>query len=316
MLRRKALKKIFITTLTAFIIMVISVFPTKFNEETLNTSLEVEYLTGLGTNTIYLLKEDNYLVKTKIFLDSTDKIEQVRCLLDNLIIKDTANFLSGLYATIPANVHVNNILYEDKIMIVDFSKEILAVSKEEEKNMITSIVYSIMDLKDIEGVKILVDGQRLEEYPNSKEPLKEILTKDIGINERSDLKSRHNINKVVVYYLEDIDDNLYYVPVTKYVNDDRDKINIIIDELTTSYIYEPNLMSFLNSKAKLSSFEEKENVMFLNFNNLLMDKDKKIQEEVKNSVAYSVFDNYDVGSVIFMVDDELIDEVSRKSLEN
>lgn len=316
MLRRKALKKIFITTLTAFIIMVISVFPAKFNEETLNTSLEVEYLTGLGTNTIYLLNEDNYLVKTKIFLDSTDKIEQVRGLLDNLIIKDTSNFLSGLYATIPTNVHVNNILYEDKIITIDFSKEILSVHEEDEKNMIASIVYSIIDLKDIDGVKILVDGERLEEYPNSKEKIPEILTKDIGINEKTEIKSRHNIRKVVIYYLEDIDDNLYYVPVTKYVNDDRDKINIIIDELTTSYIYEPNLMSFLNSNVKLSSFSEKENIMFLNFNNLLIDKDKKIQDEVKNTVAYSVFDNYDVDSVIFMVDDNLIDEVSRKSLEN
>ncbi len=310
MLRRKALRKIFITTLTAFIILVISVFPVKFNEKTLNTSLEVEYLTGLGTNTIYLLNKDNLLVKTKIFLDSKDKIEQVRTILDNLKIKDSSNFLGGLYATIPSNVVVNNITYNDNIITVDFSEEFNSISKNKEKAIISSIVYSIMDLKEINGVKILVEGNPLESYPKSKEALPEILTKDIGINEKSNITSRNNITKVVVYYLEDIDNNRYYVPVTKYLNDDREKINIIIDELTTSYIYETNLMSFLNSNLKLENKEEKENVMFLNFNNLLLDHDDKVLEEVKYALAYSVFENYDVNSVVFMVDNNVVDQVN------
>ena len=130
------------------------------------------------------------------------------------------------------------------------------------------------------------------------------------------INSRNNIKKVVVYYLENIDDNIYYVPVTKYINDERERIDIIIDELTTSYIYEPNLMSFLSSNTKLSSFSEKENIMFLNFNNIINSNEDKILEEVKYSLAYSVFDNYEVESVVFMENDKLIDQVTKKDLKN
>ena len=308
MLRRKALKKIFITTLTAFIVLVVSVFPVKFNDKAINTSLEVEYLTGLGTDTIYLLNEDNYLVKSKIFLDSNDLVEKVRILLDNLIEKDNSNFLNGLYATIPNSVVVNDVKINDNIVSIDFSSDFLNVDKEKRKSMVSSIVYSVVELDKVDGVKISIEGKSLDNYPL-------VLDKNIGINERVNITSRNNIQKVVIYYLENIDNNIYYVPVTKYLNDDRDKINRVVEELTTSFIYEANLMSFLNSNAKLSSFSEKENIMFLNFTNLLSSSDDKILEEVKYSLAYSVFDNYDVSSVVFMEDDKLIDQVMKDDLK-
>ena len=173
--------------------------------------------------------------------------------------------------------------------------------------MIESIVFSIMDLGEIKGVIIEVEEEILKDY-------NKVLDKNIGINKKYDIKSRKNINKVVIYYLEDIDNNKYYVPVTRYLNDDRDKIKIIIDELTTSYIYEPNLMSFLNSNTKLIDYEEKENVMSINFNNAIFDKDNKIVEEVQYTLAYSIFDNYDVNQILFQVDGKNIDTIGIKDL--
>ena len=124
------------------------------------------------------------------------------------------------------------------------------------------------------------------------------------------LTSRNDINKVVVYYLENIDNNLYFVPVTKYLNDDRDKIKIIVEELSSSYIYETNLMSFLNSNIKLLEYREEDDIMYLNFNDYLFDGNDKVLEEVIYSLAYSVFDNYDVKMVMFEVNNEKIDYIS------
>ena len=74
MLKKRALRKIFITTLTAFILLVLYSIPNiNKDEEVLKTNLEVEYITGIGTNNIYLLDKNNYLVKTKILLDTSDK---------------------------------------------------------------------------------------------------------------------------------------------------------------------------------------------------------------------------------------------------
>lgn len=308
MLKKKAIRKIFITTLTAFILLVAYSIPNMVDEEkTIKTNLEVEYITGIGTNHIYLLDKNNYLVKTNILLDKKNKEEQIKLLLNNLIQSDNAKFPEGLKATIPANTKIIDIIYDEGYVTINFSKKFLNVEDSLKDRMIESIVFSIMDLGEIKGVIIEVEEEILKDY-------NKVLDKNIGINKKYDIKSRKNINKVVIYYLEDIDNNKYYVPVTRYLNDDRDKIKIIIDELTTSYIYEPNLMSFLNSNTKLIDYEEKENVMSINFNNAIFDKDNKIVEEVQYTLAYSIFDNYDVNQILFQVDGKNIDTIGIKDL--
>lgn len=308
MLRKKALRKIFITTLSAFILLVVYSIPnmTK-NDNAIRTNLEVEYITGIGTNNIYLLDKNDLLVKTNILLDKKDKIDQIKLLLNNLIDDNNSKFPNGLSATIPKNTKLIDVVYDEEYVTLNFSKKLLSVKSELKDRMIESIVYSVMDLGDIKGVIITVEDEMIKEYAK-------VLDRNIGINKKYDIKSRDKINKVVIYYLEEIDDNNYYVPVTKYLNDDRDKIKIIIDELTTSYIYEPNLMSFLNSNTKLLDHEEKENVMSLNFNNALFDGNDKIVEEVKYTLAYSIFDNYDVEQVLLQVDGKNIETISKKDL--
>ena len=114
--------------------------------------------------------------------------------------------------------------------------------------------------------------------------------------------------------MENIENNLYYVPVTKYLNDNRDKIKIIVEELSSNYIYESNLMSFLNSNTKLLEYREDDDVMYLNFNDYLFDGNDKVLEEVIYSLAYSVFDNYDVNMVMFEVNGQKIGYISTSDI--
>ena len=314
MLRTKALRKIFITTLSMFIILTVFSLPTFANENTLRTNLEVETLSTLKTNYIYLLNEDNYLVRASIFIESQKEEEVIFEILNNLMDKTNNKIPTGLKGLISKKTVVKEIIVNNGIATINFSKEFLTVKKDIEKQMFTSIVYSLLELKNIKGVMLLVEGTTITNYPNSQEKLPAILDKKIGINNNYLLTSRENISKVVIYYLEDIEDTLYYVPVTKYLNDDRDKIKIIIEELTTSYIYEPNLMSFLDNKVELLNYYEENDVLFLNFNDYLYNNDDKILEEVLYSIAYSVFDNYNVNMVMFEVNDKKVKYISRSDI--
>lgn len=311
MLRTKAIRKIFLTTLTVFILLTVFTITNYNNDNVLRTNLEIEDIAGLKTNVIYLLNDEGLLVQDRVLLDGSSVEEKIEKLLINLIEGSTCSFADGLSKVIPKGTVVNNVVVGNKYVTIDFSKELLNVSEEKEKSMITAIVYSVMDLDDFLGVSILVEGKSLEEYPNSKEKINKILDKSIGINKNYDITSFNNINKVVIYYLENINDNLYYVPVTKYVNDDREKVNIIVEELASSYIYESNLMSFLNSNVSLIEYEEKDNIMSLNFNDYLFDGNDKVLEEVLYSVAYSVFDNYDVSMVSFEVNGEIVNHIDK-----
>ena len=244
-------------------------------------------------------------------MESSDIKEKVSEIIDQLTIQENNYLPRGLFPYIPKGTKVLNILSGKKQITIDFSKEFLNMKVDLEKQIISGIVYSILDLDEVEEVIILVEGEVLKEYPNTHEVLDSPLTKEVGINKEYSLTSRNDISKVVIYYLSEIDDEYYYVPVTKYVNDNRDKIKIIVDELASSYIYESNLMSFLHSNVALLDYYEQENVLFLNFNDYLFDSDDKVLEEVLYSIAYSVFDNYDVSMVMFEVNDKYVEQISR-----
>ena len=118
-----------------------------------------------------------------------------------------------------------------------------------------------------------------------------------------------------VFYVNEFNDNYYYVPVTKYINNDKlDKIKIIIEELTSNPVYESNLMSFLNVNTKLLDYEIEDDVIKLNFNNLILSDitGNSILEEVIYTISLSVSNEIDVKEVVFMVENE---EIYKKVLE-
>ena len=143
------------------------------------------------------------------------------------------------------------------------------------------------------------------------------MDRSFGINKEYDLTSTDSINQVTVYYVDEYNDSYYYVPVTKYLNDDRDKIKIIIDELTSANMYQTNLMSFLNSNTELLDIQQSENVLSLNFNSYTFnDATKKdILEEVIYTICLSVGDNYNVEEVVFQVDTEEVYKTVLKDVE-
>ena len=315
MLRKKALRKIFITTMSLFIIMTIYLIP--LTEKTLETNLEFEYITDLANSSIYLLDKNNYLVKTKVLLDNEKLEDNIKSIISNLTITDNSKFPDKLNAIIPKGTKLNNITIEDDLITLDFSKELLNIDEELSVKLIESIVYSITELDNINKVNITVDGNPLETYPNTSNKMTLPLTRDIGINKEYTYNSLNNLTKVIIYYSEEINDDMYYVPVTKYLNnnDNKDKINIIVEELTTSYIYEDNLKSILDENVLLIDKEfVDDDLLVLDFNSALFDSNSKIKEEVLYMLSYSAFANYSVNTISFKVDGVPVDTIKRSSL--
>ena len=314
MLRTKAIKKIFMTTLSMFIILCTFTLTSFMNNNVLKTNLEIEEISGIVTDDIYLLSKNNYLVKKKILIDSDDIAFKIKKALSEMVNSSNNKYSNELIGPIPEGTNIIDVIVGEEIITVNFSKELLNVNINHEKHMISAIVYTILNIGEVKGVSILVEGNFLDKYPNTLESLNKVLDKNIDINREFRVVSRDDISKVVVYYLDDIDDNLYYVPVTKYLNDSRDKIEIIVEELSSSYIYEDNLMSFLNNKVKLLEHSIENDVFFLNFNEYLFDSNDIVLEEVLYCISYSVFDNYDVSMVMFQVNGKEVNHVFRTDI--
>ncbi|MBQ9018747.1 MAG: GerMN domain-containing protein [Bacilli bacterium] len=296
MLKQKALRKIFITTLTMFIILSIYTIPNTYKKDNiLRTNLEIEEITGFKTDKIYLLNKDNYLVKTDIFIDSNNTKDKIEKIINYLII-DNSKIPVGLYGYIPKKTKLLNYNIESNSLLLNFSKEFL--NTDDEETIITGIVYSLIELEDINEVSFQIEGKFYKDYNN--------LNKNIGINKNILYTNTRDINKVVVYYLDNTDS--YYIPVTKYLNDRRDKIEIIIDELKNT---KKGLISYLSDNTELLNYKEENNLFILNFNDELKENDPKSKEKTLNTIAYSVFDNYDVNMVMFEINGENYEYIKR-----
>lgn len=292
MLKRKALRKIFITTLSMLIILTIYTIPNTNKPNVLRTNLEIEDITNLSTDKIYLVNKENYLVKVDVFIDGNNKIEKI---IDYLTINNN-KIPSNLNGYIPKNTKLLNYNIESNSLVLNFSKEFINSNNEEV--LITGIVYSMLELNDIKEVSIKVEDKFYKDYSN--------LNKDIGINNNIVYTNRLNISKVITYYLDETDN--YYVPVTNYINDNREKIEIIIDSLKET---KKGLISYIKENTKLLDYQEDNNLLILNFSKELKDDNKSSEDKILNTISYSVFDNYDVNMVLFQIEGKTYKYIKR-----
>lgn len=314
MLKKKAFRKIIVTTSSLLILLMVYMIPTtNKTEEVKTTSLEIEYITGLGNNNIYLFNDNNFLVKHAIILDGASLKNKIKNILNELTICDCNYLPDGLYSTIPKDTKINNIEIKKDVAIIDFSKEILNQNKYLTDKMIESIVYSVTDLEEIKKVIIKIEGKQLDNINDVD--ISGELSRNIGINKTYEVRSRDNIDNIVIYYIDDIDNNSYYVPVTKYLNLTKEKVEVIIESLANEYIYESNLISKVNQNTKLLNHSLEGYTMILNFNDSILNKAKTIDNDVINTICFSIFDNYDVNEIIFKVNDKEILKKSIKDIE-
>lgn len=313
MLKKKALRKMFITTISVFILVCAYLIPYANENNTKQVGLEIEYTTGMYTNNIYLLNNDHLLVKSKILLESNDTVEKVKQIVDTLTTNKT-NFISnGLSSLLDSSIKLKDVVIYDDIVHLNFNEAFFKMEPSITEKVIESLIFSITDIEEINGICIKVNDEVIEEINNVK--LDAILTKDFGLNKTYDIKTRENIDKVIVYYLTKINNNAYYVPVTKYINNKEDKIKIIIQNLSSNYIYEPNLMSMLNQNTKLLDYEINSDMVILNFSDAIFTEQDKILEEVMYTIGYSIYDNYNIENVMYKVNGKEIVKKSIKELE-
>ena len=298
MLRKKILRKIYLTTFIIFILFVISSFTINKNI----SNIKIEYHNPLSS--VYLLNDDNHLLSVDVIV-STDIMKSIPIIIDNL--KENNNNYHGLKGIITKDTKINDFKIENGILSIDFSKELLNVNKDIEEKIIESLVYSLLSLKEINGIKISIDKEPLKFLPNTNIMLDDILTKTFGINKEYDVNSLQNIKKVTVYYYEENNGNNYYVPVTKYLNSDDDKVKIIIDNLKNNYLAETNLMSYLSDKIKIENYEYQDNLVTLSFDALSELGPENIKEEVIYTLANSIFDSTEVTKVIFIENGNIVD---------
>lgn len=301
--------KLAICALVLFSLLIMYIIPNK-DDDNLIITTELEYIEDDKVSNIYLLDQNNYLGCTKIIVDNDEIEEKARDLLESLIIDGKRQDLipNGFKAILPTTTTINKITYKDNVIKIDFSKDLLDIDKNNEEKAIESIIYTLTSIDEIKYVIIYIDGNILTKLPKSNITLPSTLDRNIGINKEYNINSNKNITKTTIYYISKFNNNMYYVPVTKINNDKREKLEIIIDELSSNSTYGSNLMSYLNNNTEILSFSNENEVLSIDFNSAIFNdiNEKDILEEVIYTISMSISDNYDINKVVFSVNNEEI----------
>ena len=309
-------KKILVASSLLVVLFMLYLIPTKKEVEFAETNLEYVYPDDLET--VYLLDSNDYVARVLISASNDSIISKATSLIDALTIggKKENVIPNGFRSIIPSGTKVNDIELEDGVLVINFSKDILDIDKKYEDKMIESLTYTLTSINGIDSIKLLVDGKELKKLPNSNKLLPTFLDKSYGINKIYEITNVGNIDSYTVYFVNSVNDNKYYIPVTKYVNDyKQDKIRIIIDELASSFTYQSNLSSFLNENTKLLNYEVIDKQIKLNFNDMIFSDitNNDILEEVVYTICLSINDSIDIDSVVFLANDR---EILKKNISD
>ena len=320
MLKKMSIKKILVSTSALFALFLVYLIPKKEVITLDNVKQELEYVDKSAiTENIYLEDSNNYLGRTLVVVNSNSIEEKAKELLE-VLIKDgsgESKIPNGFKSLLPSDTKILSIKYVDNVLKVDLSKELLDVNEENEEKIIEAIVYTLTSIDGVDKIILYVEGNILTKLPKTKINLPSTLDRSFGINKEYNITKPKDISNVTVYYVSKFNDNYYYVPVTKYVNDDREKIRIVIDELTSNTNYNSNLMSFLDSNTKLISVNNSDNIIELEFNNSIINNlnTNEILEEVLYTISLSISDNYNVDEVVFSVENEQLYKSVLKEIE-
>ena len=110
---------------------------------------------------IYSISEIARIINVKDLMQSPYNV-----LIELLIGGPKNDKLNGVF---PENTKLLNSSIESECLTLDFSSEILNYSKDDAKtkeNLIKSIVNTVRELTEVNKVKILVNGQPTEDFPD------------------------------------------------------------------------------------------------------------------------------------------------------
>lgn len=294
MIKKYTINKICVTSVSLFLILMFYLVPS-------TPESEVKIDKSIGDKkevVVYLMDKDYYLGRMIEYASYDNIVDLVNKKLDILI--NGSDELNSFSPIIPKNTKVNSIKVDKNNIYIDFSKDILNVSKYNEELMIESIIYTITDINGIDNIYLSINKEPLKILPKSNKEIPYPLNRGYGINKKYDLDSLNNITKTTVYFNKSYDDVEYLVPITKVMNTTSEKIDIIIEQLKSIVNAQYNLNSYIPNNLEVVSHEVNDDKMNLIFNEFILDKEKLVVlEEVKYAIAQSIFDNYNVKEVVF-----------------
>ena len=140
-------------------------------EEISNTQLRQTIITLYFMN-----KEKGELEPEARQIDARMLLENPYEVLVNMLIEGPKN--DNLIGIIPQGTKINNIEIKEGIVYIDFSDDFIneqTLGEDQEKMIINSILKTLVELSEVNGIKILINGEENSCFPDEAVNFNEII---------------------------------------------------------------------------------------------------------------------------------------------
>lgn len=191
-----------------------------------------------GYRQVVYMDEDRLLIPVTYEVKQSTSIEEdVNRMF--LLMKDAGNLKGTLSSIVPSNADLLNVaVNEDGILCLDFSTGLNELKEMDELRFLEATSYVFCQLEGVEGIQYAMNGELLKQLPNGKINLESPLDFSLGINNfETSSDNLHHTTSMLVFLAKTIDDEEFYVPVSKRVPIDEtldEKLNHIIGEVSVS----------------------------------------------------------------------------------
>lgn len=208
----------------------------------------------------------------------------------------SAQMPAGFKALIPKGTTVKsiNIVKDQKLAVVDFSKAFSDYNVQDERKILEGITWTLTSFPSIEKVQLRIEGKGLTEMPQGATPLDEPLTRGMGINlEKPEGVDYGQSTPVTLYFLGQSADNYkYYVPVTRLVKRTDNIAQAVITELIAGpAAQKKGLSGVMTPGAELKQVKKAEDLITVDFSDKVLGPDKKAPADALKAVVLSLTEN-------------------------
>lgn len=261
---------------------------------------------------IYVVDADGMVVPQSFELPKSESAAMQ--VLEYMVVDGPVTELlpNGFQAVLPANTSVLGVnLKEDGTLIVDLSEEFKEYEAENELQIIEAMTHTLTQFKDVERIKLWINGHELTEMPQEGTPISAGYSQANGINIVTTEKPDVAHSKVAtVFFPKQRHEQLYYVPITQYFNEeDTDVVTGIVETLLHNRGMMNQFIDVFNDETTLLKKPHvKDGVVQLEFSKhiLLEDENGVIANDVMETLVRSLTAQEGIEAVEVTVENEQV----------
>lgn len=244
--------------------------------------------TAMISVTLYYQDADGYLVPMTRWIDKQPGIANaaVSGLIDSAITREELQYY-GVFPVLPVNTDILGINIKEGIATVDFNKQLLEYdSADIERNIVTSVVYTLTEFTTISSVQILVNGFATDKLKYGTDISKPLSRNDLPINGKIDAGEA----KAEIYLFKKANEGFtYLLPVSVAAGSTGDINAGALIKLLLKGQTDEKLQSEMPANSELLGYTIKNGVLVLDFNSRFLEYGGSAREEgILKQVVYTV----------------------------